>query len=146
MIDRKWIGLELPEAVLDLERGRMKFFAKVIGATDPVYHDESAARAAGHPDLPALPTFIFAAELDTGIMNATLEHLGVDIGRILHGEQSFAYRRMAYAGERLSVSSRIADIYEKKGGALEFIVKETAARNAHGEPVADMRSVIVVRN
>ncbi len=146
MIDRRWIGLELPEAVLDLERGRMKLFAKVIGAADPVYHDEDAARAAGHPDLPALPTFIFAAELDTGILSGTLERLGVDIGTILHGEQSFVYRRMAYAGDRLSVSSRIADIYDKKGGALEFIVKETTTRNTRGEPVADLRSVIVVRN
>jgi acyl dehydratase len=146
MIDRNLIGLELPQTTFDLERGRMKFFAKVIGATDPIYHDEAAARAAGHLDLPALPTFVFAAELDTGSLSTMLERLGVDIGRILHGEQSFAYRSMAYAGDRLSVSSRVADIYDKKNGALEFIVKATRATNQRGEPVANMRSVIVVRN
>lgn len=146
MIDRKWIGLGLPEAVLELERGRMKFFAKVVGATNPIYHDEHAARAAGHPDLPALPTFLFAAELDTGSMDGVMARLGVDIGRILHGEQSFVYRRMAYAGDRLTVSSRIADIYDRKGGALEFIVKETKANDANGEAVAEMRSIIVVRH
>jgi hypothetical protein len=29
--------------------GRLRFFAKAIGQTDPVYTDEAAARAAGHP-------------------------------------------------------------------------------------------------
>lgn len=146
MLDRKWIGLELPKAALELERGRMKLFAKVVGADDPIYFDEDAARAAGHPDLPALPTFIFVAELDTGYMDAVIERLGVDIGRILHGEQSFIYHRMAYAGDRLTVSSRIANIYAKKAGALEFIVRETKAVDARGAPVADLRSIIVVRN
>lgn len=146
MIDPKWIGHQLPSASFDLERGRMKFFATVIGAGDPIYHDEVAARAAGHPDLPALPTFFFSAELDTDSLSTMLALLEVDPGSVLHGEQSFAYYAAAYAGDRLTISSRIADIYEKKGGALEFIVKETQVKNQRGEPVADMRSVIIVRH
>ena len=47
-------------------RGRLRFFAKAIGETDPVYTDDAAARDAGYPDLPAPPTFLFAAELDAG--------------------------------------------------------------------------------
>ena len=31
MIDRKWIGHELPAAVLPIERTRLQFFAKAIG-------------------------------------------------------------------------------------------------------------------
>lgn len=146
MIDPKWIGHELPPSVLDVERGRLAFFAKAIGETDPIYSDEAAARAAGYPDLPAPPTFLFAAELDSGALNCLLSDLGVSIGRILHGEQSFRYRRMVHAGERITVRSRISDVYAKKNGALEFIVKDSVASDGNGETVAELRSVIVVRN
>ena len=52
----------------------------------------------------------------------------------------------AHAGEQLSFRQRIADIYDKKGGALEFIVRHTAVSNQRGEPVADLRCVTVYRN
>jgi hypothetical protein len=42
--------------------------------------------------------------------------------------------------------SRIDDIYSKKNGALEFVVKSSRAVNQNNELVAEMRSVIVVRN
>ena len=61
MIDKKWIGHELPASVLPIERSRLQFFAKAIGETNPVYTDVAAARDAGYPDLPAPPTFLFAA-------------------------------------------------------------------------------------
>ena len=66
--------------------------------------------------------------------------------RILLGEESFVYHRLAYAGEKLLFESRIADIYEKKGGALSFLVRETRVTNSRGEHVADLRSVLVHRN
>lgn len=50
--------------VVTVERGRLALFARVTGQTDPVYTDVAAARAAGHPDLPVPPTFIFGLELE----------------------------------------------------------------------------------
>jgi hypothetical protein len=44
------------------------------------------------------------------------------------------------------VRSRIDDIYEKKNGALEFVVKTSRATNQRGELVAEMRTVLVCRN
>jgi acyl dehydratase len=52
---------------------------------------------------------------------------------------------MAYAGDVLRFESRIADIYDKKNGALWFIVRETRVTNQRGEHVADLRSVVVQR-
>ena len=46
----------------------------------------------------------------------------------------------------LSVESKISDIYGKKSGALEFIVKDSLIKDATGETVLEARSVIVVRN
>ena len=48
MIDKHWIGHELPASVLPIERSRLQFFAKAIGETDPIYTDKLAAQAAGY--------------------------------------------------------------------------------------------------
>ena len=59
MIDRKFIGHKLPAISVPVEGGQLAFFAKATGETNPIYFDEQAARAAGHPALPAPPTFSF---------------------------------------------------------------------------------------
>lgn len=146
MIDRKWIGHELPPSELTLDRTRLRFFAKAIGETDPIYTELAAAREAGHADLPAPPTFLFAAELDSGAIDGLLALLEIPLAQVLHGEQSFTYHRVACAGDTLTVRSRIEDIYDKKGGALEFLVKTSHATNQRGEQVAELRSVLVYRH
>ncbi len=146
MIDRSWIGREVGTSVLPIEAGRLRFFAKAVGETDPVYVDEEAARLAGYASLPAPPTFLFAADLDSGLKFKMLDDMGVPLARILHGEQGFEYLRPIVAGDIISVTSTVKDIYEKKGGALEFIELLSDAWNDAGELVARLRAVIVVRN
>jgi acyl dehydratase len=145
MIDRRYIGHSLGRSVLPIDRMRLQFFAKAIGETDPVYIDPAAARAAGYADLPAPPTFLFAAELDSGATDRMLAELDVPISRILHGEQGFSYHAPVCAGDVVTVDSSIIDLYDKKGGALEFIVKTSRATNQRDELVAELRTVIVVR-
>ena len=146
MIDKKWIGHELPASVLPIERTRLQFFAKVIGETDAIYTDVAAARDAGYLDLPAPPTFLFAAELDSGAVVRMLEDLGVPVAKLLHGEQGFTYHQPACAGDTVTVRSTITDIFDKKNGALEFVVKTSRAFNQHDALVAEMRAVVVCRH
>ena len=146
MIDKKLIGYELPASVLPIERSRLQFFAKAIGETDPVYTDVEAAKAAGYADLPAPPTFLFAAELDSGAVFKLLDQLEIPIAKLLHGEQGFVYHRPACVGDTITVRSTIDDIYDKKNGALEFVVKTSRACNQHGELVAELRAVLVCRH
>ncbi|WP_155906006.1 MaoC family dehydratase N-terminal domain-containing protein [Mycolicibacterium sp. CBMA 361] len=131
---------------MTIDRGRLRFFAKAIGETDPVYTEVDAAKAAGYQDLPAPPTFLFSVELENPDPFVFLSSLGVDLRFVLHGEQSFTYHQIAYPGDELVARPRIVDIYSKKGGALEFVVKETAITRTDGTPIADLRSVIVVQN
>lgn len=146
MIDKKFIGYTQPPTLWDVEKGRIAFFAKVIGAKDPIYTDVEAARAAGYRNVVAPPTFIFGAEGDSGAMMQLIETLQIDLGKVLHGEQRFDYYAPVCAGDTLRFESKITDIYEKKGGALEFVVKDTRVTNQLGEHVADLHSVIVVRH
>lgn len=146
MIDKSWIGRDLGDSVLPIEAGRLKFFAKAIGETNPIYLDEAAARDAGYAALPAPPTFLFAASLDSGVVFRMLEDMRVPIGKVLHGEQSFEYRAAIVAGDLITVSSKVSNIYEKKNGALEFVELLQDAKNQNGLVVAQIRNVTVVRN
>jgi acyl dehydratase len=146
MIDRQWIGHALPASVLPLERSRLRFFAKAIGETDPVYTDVDAAREAGYADLPAPPTFLFAAELDSGATEHLLKNMKIPLAKLLHGEQGFSFHRPACAGDTITVRSVVTDVYDKKQGQLEFVVKTARATNQQGELVAELRTVIVCRH
>ena len=146
MIDRRHIGHELPPFQVEVEKGRLRFFAKATGQDDPVYSDEAAARAAGHPGLPVPPTFLFCLEMESPNPAAVRELLAIDYRRLLHGEQGFTFHRLAHAGDTLTFRQRIEDIYDKKNGALEFVVRKTSVTNQRGEAVADLRCVSVIRN
>ena len=146
MLARAYIGHMLPPFQVEVEQGRLRFFAKATGQADPVYIDEEAARAAGHPSLPVPPTVLFCLEMESPNPAAIRELLGMDYRSLLHGEQGFTYHRMAYAGDTLTYRQQIADIYDKKGGALEFVVRKTAVTNQRDELVAELRCVTVVRN
>jgi acyl dehydratase len=146
MADISLIGRSLGVTTAELEKGRLRFFAKSIGETDPVYTDETAARAAGHKSLPMPPTFLFCLEREGRDTDHIVEGImGFDLGRILHAEQSFTYHRMAFAGDVLTFDSRIVDVYDKKNGALQFVVSETRVTNQMGEHIADVRSSVVQR-
>ena len=146
MIEKQFIGYEVPPTLWDVEKGRIRFFAEVIGATDPIYFDASAAQAAGYRNVVAPPTFIFGAESDSGVLMTLLDTLKIDLRKVLHGEQRFDYHAPVCAGDTLRFQTRVTDIYDKKGGALEFVVNDTKVTNQLGEHVSDLHSVVVVRH
>ena len=106
--------------------------------------DLEAAKAAGHPDLPIPPSFYFSLELERPDPLGWLTALDVDLRRVLHGGQSFAYHATAHVGDVLTLCSRITDVAVKKGGALELLTKQTGV-SRDGQPIAEAVSVIVVR-
>lgn len=136
----------MPPYEVLIEKGSLRFFSKATGQSNSVYTDEAAARAAGHPGLPVPPTFLFCLEIESPDPAAISNLLGMDYRKLLHGEQGFTFHRMAYAGDVLRFEQRIEDIYDKKGGKLEFVVRKTRISNQRGEHVADLRAVTVLRH
>jgi acyl dehydratase len=145
MIDRSCIGRRYPAHSADVEAGRLRLFAKAIGETRPEYLDGAAARAAGHPAQLAPPTFVVCVYLEVPDPFAWLAELGVELGQVLHAAQEFRYHAPIHAGDRLTFSSRIGNVFHKKAGALTFLTKETDVSNQHGARVAEVRSTIVIR-
>ncbi|MDE8652421.1 MaoC family dehydratase N-terminal domain-containing protein [Novosphingobium album (ex Liu et al. 2023)] len=130
----------------EVERGRIRFFARTIGLTDPIYSDVEAARAAGHRDLPAPLTFLSnSLELELPHPLGWLEEVGGDLTKTTHAEQAFTYHSLAYAGDSLLFERRIIDVYTKKGGALEFAVKQTKVKR-DTELLLEARCIIALRH
>jgi acyl dehydratase len=145
MVDRSHIGRVLAPHSADVEAGRLRLFAKAIGETRPEYTDEAVARTAGHPALPAPPTFTLCVDLEVPDPFAWLADMGVLIEHVLHRAQHFRYFAPVYAGDRLDFASRIADVQQKRGGAMAYVVKETDVDNQNGVRVAQIRTTLVVR-
>jgi acyl dehydratase len=139
------IGLELDPISSTIEAGRLRFFAEAIGETNSTFTDPAVAAESGYPNLPVPPTFLFGLKLEQPDPFKWLLDFGVDFRYVLHGTQQFTYHQLAFAGDELTISPRLSDVYEKKGGALEFVVLEsTVSRGA--EPIATLVETIVIRH
>lgn len=140
------IGTHLPAFDVEIERGRIRLFADVIGDDDPVFRDPDAARAAGHPDLPAPPTFLFGFLLERPDATRWLDDLGIELGQVLHAGQTFVHHTTAHAGDVLRFRPMIVDTFEKKGGSLRFLVRETSVTRTDNTPIVDLKDTIAVVN
>jgi acyl dehydratase len=146
MLDRTKIDHEFTPFSIDIEKGWLCFFAKAIGETNPIYTDEKAAQTAGHKTIPASPTFMISVDLGGPDFLPVLALFDMDIGRILHGSQDFQYFGQIYAGDTITQSCKIVDMFDKKNGALEFVVLESSYTNQDGELVGKAQQTLVYRN
>ena len=108
MIANTHIGHAFDPFRIELEKGQLLLFAKATGETSPLYTSEVAAREAGNPSILMPPTFPFCAMSIAQPFNV-LTALGVDLAKILHGEQAFTYHATVFAGDELTGNSKIRD-------------------------------------
>ena len=147
MVDQSAVGRAFTPVTARVEPGRLRFFLDTIGETNPLYRDESAARAAGYAAAAVPPTYLFCLEMmDAAEPFEFLTALDIDLARVLHGEQRFDYHAPVAVGDTVTFKPRVTGVTEKKGGAMTLIVVETEVTNQHGVHVADISRTIVVRN
>jgi acyl dehydratase len=146
-VDTSYIGHVRPPTTIKVEAGQLRFFLKAIGEDDPVYHDVEAARAAGYRDIPIPPTYLFCLQMMSSTKSYALyQELGIEIGRLLHGEQGFVYHAPICVGDELTFRLQISDIQDKKGGAMTLLTQQIRVENDHGVHVADLDLKTIVRN
>jgi len=146
MLDTNNIGKIFTPTTALVEKGRISRFAKSIGENNSIYLDDASAKKAGYNALPVPPTFLFCLKMDVPEPFANYEELGVSLQKLLHANQTFEYFNTAVAGDMLTFTSVVEDIYAKKGGALEFLVEKTKVVNQKNEHVADLITTLVIRN
>lgn len=144
-VNRDYIGREYPaSSPYEVSREMIRRFAEAIGDANPAYLDPEAARALGHPDVIAPPTFLtvlnFRYADETPIADPGL---GLDYSLVVHGEQSFELHRPVRAGDVLSSVQSVADI--RDAGRNELITTRTEVTAADGERVATLSGTLVSR-
>lgn len=143
MLDKNAIGRASPPTLNEVEKGAIRRFAEALGDYNPMYYDEEYARAAGYPAIVAPPTFPASFHSAADLR----ELLGVGIKSLLLAEQLFDYDRPIFAGDRIYVSTRVAEVLERSGpaGKMDVAVIEDEGRDEEGTLVFKARRTLVVR-
>ncbi len=133
------IGLQGPTYEVDIERGRIRQFAKSIYAFDPAYHDD--------PRAVVPPTFLIMSGYHYGYILARAPRESV-FGRIDEdfrtcadgGEEFVFHGPPPRAGDRLIASTSMHDFKERqgrRGGRLRIYVTRTKFHTPDRRHVAD---------
>jgi acyl dehydratase len=148
MASKEMIGRVLSTGSATVQAEHVVAFARALGDANPLYVDAEAARRGPFETIVAPLTYpiAFMTQALAGGADAFLE-LGLNFMTLVHGEQEFEYARPIKAGETLTLTGRIADVFEKQGsnGTLDFVVLETEAVDAAGKPVFFSRNTLISR-
>jgi acyl dehydratase len=124
-------------------REKVREFAKAVFATDPASFDLDAARAAGHADLVAPPTFAVVIQEQTLHQLIDDEDAGIDFTRVVHGDQRFTFTRPIVAGDELTATLTVSSV--KQLGGHSMVTADTAITDVAGAHVVTAISTLVVR-
>lgn len=149
MFDKSKIGQSFPPFTIDVERGKIRELALAVGDNNPAYASKEAAQAAGYEDVPLYPTaptmFNFWGNTQQG---HRLASVGINVMRILHGEEEFEYLGPIHPGDTLTGVTTIIDGKSRQGrdgSSMDILTTETRYTNQHNQHVLSARTTIVVR-
>ncbi|MEV8096657.1 MaoC family dehydratase N-terminal domain-containing protein [Kitasatospora sp. NPDC085879] len=143
-LDPSFIGRTYPPtAPYEVGREKIREFAVAVGDANPAYTDPEAAKAFGHPDVIAPPTFPFVITYSAAAQVVTDPELGLDYSRVVHGDQKFAYTRPVRAGDRLTVTVTIDSIKSLAGNDVLSVRGEV--NDESGEHVVTSVMTLVAR-
>ena len=135
--DRSLHGREHTAGPFEVTAAMIRQVNASLGESNPAFTSESAAKERGFRGLVAPPTLcsIFVREV-------ALPDVGVKFGRTqMHAGQRVQPIAPVYAGDQLTASSHLKDVYAKTGrsGTMVFVVWETTFRNQDGDVVAEVQ-------
>jgi len=143
-INTDFIGRTFPPGQpYEVSRVKIAEFADAIGDPNPVYRDREAARAEGHPDVIAPPTFAIVITMANSGRALSDPELGLNYAMVVHGEQRFEYTRPIVAGDVLVATSTISNI--RQTGSLVMITTTTSLTTESDELVCTAHSILVER-
>jgi len=144
-IDKKLIGKKYPDISFAVEKQRLRFFSTATSQTDPIYFNEKFAKQKGYPSIVAPPTFLTTVGYEKDNPYDFLDELGIEIDRVLSACQNYIFYNLIFAGDLISMKSRISDIYDKKSGKLQFVEISSTFNNQKATKVAKSISTLVYR-
>jgi acyl dehydratase len=144
MVDSSYVGRTLPPSPpYRVSREKIAEFARAVGEQSPACRDVDAARAAGHPDVVAPPTFTVTFTMP--LIEAFLRDpaFGWDYSRMVHADQSIVLHRPVYAGDELVTAIHVADLSTRAGSHL--LTLDCRITDTAGAEVATTSAVLVTK-
>jgi acyl dehydratase len=143
-INREFAGRTFPPSEpYEVSAVKIAEFATAIGDHNPLYRDRAAARAAGHADVIAPPTFAIVISMAGSGAALADPDLGLNYAMVVHGEQRFSYTRPITAGDVVTAQVTLTDI--RDAGRNVMLTTSTQISTVEGEPVCTALSTIVER-
>ncbi len=149
MFDKSKIGQSFPPFTIEVERGKIRELALAIGDDNPIYQSHEEAQAAGYPDVPLYPTspttFTFWGNSK---MVSQIASLGINLMRVLHGEEEYEYLTPIYPGDTLTGVMMLVDGKTRQGqggSSMDILTIEIDYTNQHGTPVLKAHQVVIAR-
>jgi acyl dehydratase len=121
----------------------VRAFARAVRAAHPSHHDTDAARALGHADVVAPPTFAVTLAQQAEQQFIADPAAGIDFSRVVHGEETFTHHRPIVAGDELAAEVHVDRVRVVRGNAM--VTTRTELALADGTPVTTVVSMLVVR-
>jgi hypothetical protein len=127
-VDQSLVGRTFPPtAAYEVTEDRLRDFAAAVGAS--------------YDGGPAPATYPIVLAFDA--MNAFLEAEAIDLFRIVHGEQKFAYERPIVAGDVLTATLTVATLRQIAGN--DIIGTTSQVTDASGRLVCSTSATLVHR-
>lgn len=149
MFDTSKVGQSFAPFTIEVARNKIDELTSAIGDDNPIYHSREAAQAAGYTDVPISPTtptmFGFWSNRNMG---RDLANAGLNVMRILHGEEEYEYLSPIYPGDVLTGVTTIIEGKHragKNGSSMDIVTTETSYTNQHQQTVLKSRTTVVVR-
>lgn len=142
--DRTQLGVEHDAGTFPVKADAIIKCCRVLGESNPIYIDEKAAKAAGHPALVAPPAFCGIFVRGSGRPDIKLKAAG---GGGFHAGEVIENHVPVYAGDVLTAKISLKDVYAKTGrtGTMVFVVWATSFTNQRGQKVADVQESFMRR-
>lgn len=146
-IDESFIGRRRSPTSIKVEASQLKMFLRSIGEEEPIFDDMEIAHAAGFRGIPIPATYLFCLHMLSAKEPYELyRDIGIELGRLLHGQQSFTYREQVCVGDVLTFEAEISEVIDKKNGAMTLVTQTIRVKNQDEQHVADMVLNTIVLN
>lgn len=155
-IDRKHLGRRYGPYVFTVGLEQVKDFVAATGGgipghvfsappdrAHPLTWDEDAARAGPHGGLVAPPAFAAAFAIEPFAKACADPALGIDVLRLVHGEQELELLEPVRPGDVLTTAGEITRVQDR--GTLDFLEVTSTTTNQHGRVVVRGAWTAIIR-
>jgi acyl dehydratase len=143
VFDNSKLGQSFPPFTIEVTRGKIRELALAVGDENPIYQSRAAAQEAGYADMPLFPTaptmFTFWGNTK---MVGQIVSLGVNVMRILHGEEEYEYLAPVNLGDVLTGVMTLVDGKSRQGrdgSSMDILTVEIRYTNQDCRPILNAR-------